>query len=108
MRKQADENRRDDGAQREAARAYYRLDAFEDAYTYFERAIAHANPARRYSLRIWLGRCRAQLGQFDRAAKKLREAGYASFRTFADDPAFEAMRKHPKWSRAFEPKKKDK
>jgi len=108
IRKHADENRRDDGAQREAARAYYRLDAFDDAYTYFERAIAHANPARRYSLRIWLGRCRAQLGQFDRAAKKLREAGYESFRTFADDPAFQVMRKHPKWSRDFEAKKKDK
>ncbi|MAG58853.1 MAG: hypothetical protein CMJ83_21400 [Planctomycetes bacterium] len=104
----ADQNRRNDDAQRTAAMGYYDLGSYEDAITYFERAVRVANATTRYELRVWIAKSRAHLGSFERAAKELKDAGYESFHLFRDESAFAIMMKHPKWAPLFAEKKTSK
>jgi HEAT repeat protein len=98
----ADEDRRSYTRQREVGIACYVLGAYADAHEWFERAYRVANAARRYEPRAWQAKCYAQLGQFERAAKVMKDAGYTTFREFADDPAFAVMKKQARYRALFE------
>jgi len=100
----ADAEPRNAYLQREVGEAYKRLNNFDDAISYFEKAIRQSNAARRYELRVWVARCRALQGQFDKAATELKKAGYDSFASFADDEDFASMAKHPRWAAMFRKK----
>lgn len=101
LRRQADERPREPELQRALADQYYQLHAWPLALESYGKAASARGFAAQSEVRYLMARCRARLGQFDRARADLTAAGYDSFHTLAEDPAFEQMRQHPRFAPLF-------
>jgi tetratricopeptide (TPR) repeat protein len=75
---------------------------YEGAIPFYDRALSgRAGEVADQPILVALARCYARLKRFDDAKRKLRDAKYASFRAFADDPDFAEMRESPAHRESF-------
>ena len=95
----ADKNPRNAVLQEALADTYRDLGAFEEALTYYKRALREARI--KSGILVSMARCHARLGRFSKAKKALRSAGYTDFSPFADDPDFQQMRRDPDYADLF-------
>jgi HEAT repeat protein len=97
----AEERGKDTDAHRAVADRYYQLHAWPLALDWYEKAFTLSRFSGKAEIKVWAARCRARLGQFDKARANLKEGGYDHFAQFAEDPAFDRMRMDPRYEPLF-------
>ena len=93
---------RDASAHQDVGHAFYELHAWPNAIDWFEKALRISRITGRSELRLWIARCRAQLGQYSKAKDELQKAGLRRFDTLADDPAFAGMKNDARYAPLFD------
>ncbi len=91
-RSDAEKNPEDRDLQMLVADRYREFGWYEGAVPFYDRALAARGGVGTQQVLVALARSYARLKRFDEARKKLKQAGYTTFRGFADDADFAEMR----------------